>query len=104
MTVSDTIEAYRKRRRQFLPLLLGMLILILLVVGVVLIARFLQGGGLKVLNTPTAPPTDTLVPTDTPTLTYTPTVTFTPTITLTPTPSTPYPYVVQEGDTLTSIA
>jgi LysM repeat protein len=104
MTVNDTIESYRKRRGRLTPLILGGLAILLVIVGVIIVVISMRGGGLaQLLATKTPTPTITPLPTDTPTLTNTPTITPTPTITLTATPSGPYSYVVQEGDTLTSI-
>jgi LysM repeat protein len=104
MTINDTIESYRKRRNQLMPLILGGLAILLVIVGIIIVLTSLRGGGLaKIVATQTSTPTITSSPTDTPTLTSTPTVTSTPTITPTATPSSVYDYVVQEGDTLTSI-
>jgi LysM repeat protein len=104
MTINDTIASYRKRRNRIMPLILGGLALLLVIVGVIIVVTSLRGGGLgKLIATKTPTPTITPLPTNTPTPTETPTVTFTPTITSTATPSSVYDYVVQEGDTLTSI-
>jgi LysM repeat protein len=104
MTINNTIESYRKRRNQLTPLLLGGLAILLVIVGIVIVVTSLRGGGLaKLIETKTPTPTITPLPTNTPTLTNTPTITSTPTITPTATPSSVYDYVVQEGDTLTSI-
>lgn len=53
-------------------------------------------------DTPTV--TVTFTPTNTSTPTATATITETPTITVTSTPSSPFPYIIQEGDTLDAIA
>jgi hypothetical protein len=104
MTINDTIASYRKRRNRIMPLILGGLALLLVIVGVIIVVTSLRGGGLgKLIATKTPTPTITPLPTNSPTPTETPTVTFTPTITSTATPSSVYDYVVQEGDTLTSI-
>jgi LysM repeat protein len=104
MTINETITSYRKRRNQLTPLILGGLAILLVIVGIIIVVTSLRGGGLtKIIATKTSTPTITPLPTDTPTLTETPTFTFTPTITPTATPSSIYDYVVQEGDTLTSI-
>jgi LysM repeat protein len=58
-------------------------------------------GGQEATPTPTSSPTPTATPSPTPTSSPTPTTTPSPTPTPTPTPTT---YVVQPGDTLTSIA
>lgn len=104
MTINDTIASYRKRRNRIMPLILGGLALLLVIVGVIIVVTSLRGGGLgKLIATKTPTPTITPLPTNTPTPTETATITFTPTITSTATPSSVYDYVVQEGDTLTSI-
>ena len=104
MSVNETIESYRKRRNQMTPLLLGGLALVLVVVGIIIVVTSLHGGGLaKLLATKTPTPTVTPTVTDTPAPTDTVTVTASPTVTPTGTPSAPQNYVVQEGDTLTSI-
>src|SRR5512136_611571 len=104
MTINDTIASYRKRRNRIMQLILGGLAVLLVIVGVVIVVTSLRGGGLgKLIATKTPTPTITPLPTNTPTPTETPTITFTPTITSTATPSSVYDYVVQEGDTLTSI-
>jgi LysM repeat protein len=104
MTVNDTIESYRKRRNRLMPLILGGLAVLLVIVGIVIVVTSMRGGGLAtLLATKTPTPTITPIPTDTPTLTDTPTITSTPTVTPTVTPSAPENYIVQEGDTLTSI-
>jgi LysM repeat protein len=104
MTVNNTIESYRKRRNQLMPLILGGVAVLLVIVGIIIVVSSLRGGGLgKILATAT--PTATITPTATSTVTptETATITSTPTITSTGTPSSVYDYVVQEGDTLTSI-
>jgi LysM repeat protein len=104
MTISNTIESYRKRRKQLTPIFLGGGAVLLVIIGIVVLVTSLSGGGLaKLFATKTPTPTITPTPTNTPTPTDTPTVTPTPTITSTATPSSVYDYVVQEGDTLTSI-
>lgn len=102
---ADVIDAYRRRRERMIPLLLGGAAVLLLVIGLVLVVLWLTGDnpptlpGVFASDTPTATETATPRPP-----TATPTVTDTPTITLTPTPSGPQVYIVQEGDTLVSIA
>jgi LysM repeat protein len=104
MSINDTISSYRKRRNRITPLLLGGAAIVLVIVGIIIVASSLNGGGLaKLLATDTPTLTITPSPTDTQTPTDTPTITPTPTITLTATPSSVYDYVIQEGDTLTSI-
>ena len=104
-SVADVIQAYRRRRERMVPLLLGGLAVVLLVVGGFLIVLWLTG------DTPPALPG--FLASDTPTLTQTltprpPTITPTITDTLpptdTPTPSGPLTYLVEEGETLWSIA
>ncbi len=104
-TAAEVIESYRRRRERMVPLLLGGLSVVLLVVGIFLIVLWLTSGGgpslpaIGATDTPTVTDTNTpLPPTDTPT------VTLTATITETPTPEGPITYVVQEDDTLSSIA
>jgi len=102
---SDVIMAYRRRRERMVPLLLGGAAVLLLVVGLVLVALWLSGDSppqlpaLFASDSPT--PTETATPAP---ATATPTASMTPTITMTPTPSGPRVYLVQEGDTLFSIA
>ncbi len=109
------INAYRKRRQNTLPFVIGGLAVVLVIVGIVLlITQFSSGntpslGSLFPSDTPTA--TATLLPTDTPTSTPTPRATDTPlppTDTPTPeptaTPSEPFVYIVQENDTCFDIA
>ena len=104
MTINDTIASYRKRRNQFTPLILGTLAVLLVVVGIIIVVTSMNGGGLaKLLATRTPTPTTTSLPTNTLAPTDTPTITTTPTVTPTVTPSAPQNYIVQEGDTLTSI-
>jgi LysM repeat protein len=86
------------------PLLLGAVAIVLLAVGVVLVVMWFTGG-----NPPSLPflSTDTPTATITPTLrppTETPTITNTPPPSDTPTPSGPVTYLVEIGDSLTSIA
>lgn len=102
---AEVIESYRRRRQRMVPLLLGGAAVLLLVIGLVLVVLWVTGDSPPQL--PALFATDTATPTETATPeppTATPTVTLTPTITLTPTPSGPQSYIVQEGDTLTSIA
>ena len=104
MTVNDTIESYRKRRNRLTPMLLGGVAVLLVIVGIIIVVSSLHGGGLaRILATKTPTPTITPTVTDTPVPTDTATITASPTITATNTPSGPQNYIVQEGDTLTSI-
>lgn len=104
MTIKETIDSYRKRRQQALPIISALAVL-LIVAGIVVLVVFLSSGGsrLTLFATETPTPTPTFTATSTFTPTWTPTVTETPTITPTATPSAPYAYVVQEGDTLWGI-
>src|SRR5512133_775173 len=103
---SNTINAYRKKRQQKGPFLMyGAIALV--VIGIVLLIIWLMKpdqplGQMFATETPT--PTVTLTPTSTSTPTLTATITETPTVTLTATPSGPFDYVIQEGDSLESIA
>ncbi len=105
MSISNTIESYRKRRKRPAPIyIIGIIALALVVFGIVLLVKSLTGGALAqafATKTPTATITET--PTVTFTVTETPTITVTPTITETPTQSQIFRYTVQEGDTLLSI-
>ena len=104
MTVSDTIESYRKRRNQLTPMLLGGVALLLVIVGIIIVVTSMNGGGLaKLMATKTPTPTITPTQTETPMPTATMTVTPSPTVTPTGTPSAPQNYIVQEGDNLTTI-
>ncbi len=104
MTIKDTIDSYRKRRKQLLPAIIGVAAVLLVVVGIIIVVISLSGGGgIRLFATKTPTPTITPTPTNTPTATATSTITNTPTITTTATPSAPYDYVVQEGDTLFKI-
>ncbi len=102
---SDVIMAYRRRRERMVPFLLGALAVVLLVVGLVLIVIWFTGDNppqlpaLLQANTATLPPTNTPSP---PTQTPPPSPTSAPSET--PTPSGPITYIVEEGDTLFSIA
>ncbi len=102
---ADVIAAYRRRREQMVPMLLGAAAGILLVLGVLLIVLWITGDsppsllGFLASETPTPTPTSTPEPP-----TETPTPSLTPTITETPTPEGPITYIVEEGDTLFSIA
>ena len=103
MTINNTIESYRKRRKQRLPFILGGIVILLVVVGIVLLIVSISGGGFTLFATKTPTPTNTLTPTNTQPPTETPTITLTPTITFTSTASEAFSYTVKEGDTLTSI-
>jgi uncharacterized protein YkwD/predicted nucleic acid-binding Zn ribbon protein len=103
---SNIINSYRKRRQQRGPFLMyGAIALV--IIGFILLIVWLTRPGqplgqLFATETPTA--TVTFTPTNTSTPTLTPTITETPTQTMTATPSEPFPYTIQEGDTLFAIA
>ncbi|HUS84956.1 MAG TPA: LysM domain-containing protein [Anaerolineales bacterium] len=102
---ADVIEAYRKRKERLVPLILGGLAIVLLVVGIFLIILWFTGDsppalpGFLASKTPT--PTETLTPHPP---TATPTITLTLAPTSTATPSGPVTYIIEPGDTLSSIA
>ncbi len=116
-SAQQVIDAYRKRQQmsQRAPIFL-ILAGVLLVVGAAAIIFWLVGGSKNPLAflataTPTPTVTYTVTPSPTATKVNTPTSTFTPvpptdtpTPTFTPTQSGPSIYVVQENDTLGSIA
>jgi uncharacterized protein YkwD len=103
---SNTINSFRKKRQQQGQLLMyGSIALVLL--GLILLIYWLTRpeqplGQFFATETPTATVTSTA--TNTATATLTPTITETPTVTLTVTPSAPFPYTIQEGDSLEALA
>jgi len=103
---ANVISSYRKRRMQRGPILLyGAIGLVVLGLIVIVIWLFQPGqmiGTMLATATPTSTATST--PTNTSTPSPTATVTETSTVTLTPTPSEPFPYVIQQGDSLSAIA
>ncbi len=103
MTISNTIDSYRKRRKQPLPLILGGVAILLVVIGIIILIVTMSKGGFTLFPTKTPTVTITPTPTNTFTPTETPTITLTPTITPTATASQIYQYVVKEGETLTTI-
>jgi LysM repeat protein len=102
---ADVIMAYRKRRQRIIPLILGGLAVVLLVVGVFFVVLWFTGDmppampGFLATKTPPATVSNTPPPP-----TVTPTITNTPEPSLTPTPEGPQKYLVESGDTLSSIA
>jgi LysM repeat protein len=113
----DVIEAYRKqqgRSQKWPRIIFWSFVVIILIAAAGLVYWFTTGGELDVpisflaSKTPTSTETMTpspLPPTLTPTLTPTERPpTHTPTITPTPTRDSPFIYVVEEGDTLSSLA
>lgn len=104
MTIKNTIDSYRKRRKKLTPIILGAAAVVLVLVGViVIVVAASKSGGIHLFSTKTPTPTMTYTPTNTLPPTETPTVTSTPTVTPTVTPSKPYEYVIQEGDSLYQI-
>jgi LysM repeat protein len=102
---SDVIQAYRRRRQRMVPFLLGALAVVLLVVGIVLVVVWFTGDNPPELPGALRRDTETPEPTDTPQPpTETPRPSNTPLPSPTPTPSGPITYVVEEGDSLSSIA
>lgn len=102
---ADVIRAYRRRRERIVPAILGGVAVILLIGGLILIVLWVTGP-----NPPDIPAlfdTDTPIPSETPTQpppTSTASATSTPEPSLTPTRSEALTYVVEEGDSLFSIA
>jgi LysM repeat protein len=103
MTISNTIDSYRKRRKLPLPLILAGVAILLVVVGIIIVVLSMRSGGFTLFPTATPTLTITLSPTKTLAPTETATITNTPTITSTPTASAIYPYVVKEGEYLGTI-
>jgi N-acetylmuramoyl-L-alanine amidase len=105
MTISNTIESYRnKRRRQMVPFIIGGIAVLLIIIGAIILLSSMNGGGLtKLFATETPTPTITPSPTPSNTPTETATVTEPPTITSTATPDAPYVYEIKEGDSLYKI-
>ena len=97
---------YRKRKNRFAPNIITILAGLLILGGLALLIFWLAGpskpiSALFATDTPT--PTMTFTPTNTSTPTETPTITPTYTITATVTSSTPFNYIVQEGEYLAII-
>jgi LysM repeat protein len=103
MSITNTIDSYRKRRKKPLPLILGGLAILLVVIGIVILLVTMNRGGFTFFPTQTPTATITPSPTNTFTPTQTATITLTPTITPTATASQIYQYIVKEGETLTTI-
>jgi LysM repeat protein len=103
MTITNTIDSYRKRRKKPVPLILGGVAILLVVIGIVILVVTMSRGGFTLFPTLTPTTTITPSPTNTFTLTQTATITLTPTITPTATASQIYQYVVKEGETLNTI-
>jgi hypothetical protein len=103
MTISNTIDSYRKRRKKPLPLILGAAAILLVGIGIIIVVISMRSGGFSLFPTKTPTLTVTPIPTNTLAPTVTATITLTPTITSTPTASAIYSYVVQEGEYLGTI-
>lgn len=102
---SDVIQAYRRRRQRMVPFLLGALAVVLLVVGLVLVVIWFTSDNPPQISDVLRRDTDTPEPSNTPQPpSQTPAPSDTPEPTLTPTPTGPITYVVEEGDSLSSIA
>jgi len=103
---SNVINSYRKRRQQKGPFLIYGAIALVIIGGIMLIIWLTGPGqpfsGLFPTETPT--PTLTSTPTNTSAPTETPTTTLTPAPTVSATPSAPFPYTIQENDSLDAIA
>lgn len=103
---SNVINSYRKRRLQKGPFLVyGAVALV--IIGAIMLVIWLASPGkplgtMFATDTPTATLTST--PTNTATPTMTATITETSTVTMTFTPSADFPYTIQEGESLESIA
>jgi len=104
--IKSTIESYRKRRGRLQPVLIWILAAVLIIGGISILVLSLNGGvgSITLFASKTPTPTITPSPTNTPLPTLTPTQTNTPTQTTTPTPSAPFYYVIQEGDSISSVA
>jgi LysM repeat protein len=104
-SAAEVIDAYRRRRERMVPFLLGALAVVLLVVGVFLVVIWFTGDSPPALPAFLRSDTETPEPTSTP---QPPTNTLEPSLTPepseTPTPAGPITYVVEEGDSLASIA
>ncbi len=104
-SAAEVIDAYRRRRERMVPFLLGALAVVLLVVGVFLVVIWFTGDSPPALPAFLRSDTETPEPTRTP---QPPTATLEPSLTSepseTPTPTGPITYVVEEGDSLDSIA
>ncbi len=102
---SNLLNNYKKRNQRGPWLIYGAVALVIL--GVILLLVWLASPGkplgqMFATDTPTATATFTATSTTTPTMTAT--ITETPTVTVTTTPSADFPYTIQEGDSLESIA
>ena len=104
--IKSTIDSYRKRRSRLQPILIWILAAVFVIGGIIILVLSLNGGvgSITLFASKTPTPTITPSPTNTPPPTQTPTLTITPTQTTTPTPSAPFYYIIQEGDSISTIA
>jgi LysM repeat protein len=110
-SAQNVIDSYRKKRQKSTPFLVGALAIVLIAVGIVVLIVWLTGPSAPSFSfrsspTPTATntATATATATSTATATITPTITETPTATASPTAAGPFGYIIQDNDTLASIA
>jgi uncharacterized protein YkwD len=102
---SNLLNKYKKQNQRGPWLIYGAVALVIL--GVILLVVWLASPGKplgQMFATDTPTPTSTFTPTSTTTPTMTATITETPTVTVTFTPSEDFPYTIQEGDSLETIA
>ena len=112
MTYKPPYESFRraqKKKKVYMPIIIGSVALILAAGGIYLIWNWVSGSSMKLSLFSTAIPTATntatpLPPTATGTETPIPTATIPPTEAPTATASVPFSYIVESGDTLSSIA
>lgn len=105
-SASTTIESYRKRQQRG-PRIIWAIAALLAIVGIIVLVFWFTGDNkpqISLFATETPTPTLTYTATLTSLPTATATETTTPTMTLTPTPSVPFSYIVQEGESMSSIS
>ncbi|MCP4141687.1 MAG: LysM peptidoglycan-binding domain-containing protein [Chloroflexi bacterium] len=105
-SASNTIDSYRKRQQRG-PVLIWGIAALLIIIGIIVLVVLFTGDNkpqIAFFATETPTPTLTATTTITPSPTATSTLTPTPTQTLTPTPSAPFSYIIEEGESLASIA
>lgn len=105
-SASNTIDSYRKRQQRG-PVIIWGIAALLVVVGLIVLVVWFTGDNkpqISLFATETPTPTLTFTPTVTSSPTATATETATPTMTLTPTPSAPFSYIIQENESLATIA
>ena len=105
-SASNVINSYRKRQQRG-PFIIWGIAGLLIVVGIIILIIWFTGDNkpqISLFATETPTPTLTSTPTITPSPTSTPTMTLTPTATLTPTPSSPFSYIIQEGESLNAVS